>query len=184
MGSEGWSLPHDAPIEIPVSASPAKGSAVAAIRMLSAFENPARVGACSSLHVGRLQSTSRHAAPSRWEVALQSRGARLFHRFVRRRLPLTRQAPETARRISGREAFASRPSTRRSAPEGFYDRFRSRLAAPRTSEAIHRPLGVNHATEKSLAFRFFSPQLAPTSSPPKIPSGGVVALDRRLYELV
>lgn len=34
-------------------------------------------------------------------VALQSSGARLFYRLVLRCLPLTRQAPETARRVPG-----------------------------------------------------------------------------------
>jgi hypothetical protein len=82
------------------------------------------VGASRARHVGRLQSAPRHAAPPGWEVALQSRSTRLFCRFVLRCLSLTRQASEPARRVSGREARASRPSTRRSAPEGFYDRFR------------------------------------------------------------
>jgi len=39
------SLPHVAPIEIPVSASPAKGRVVAAIRMLSTFREPGAWGA-------------------------------------------------------------------------------------------------------------------------------------------
>jgi len=45
-------------------------------------------GAFRACHVGRPQSISRHAAPSRGEVALQSRGRASLYRFVLRCLPL------------------------------------------------------------------------------------------------
>jgi hypothetical protein len=48
----------------------------------------------------RLPSTPRHAVPlGRGDLAIE--GARLWYRFVRRCRPLTRQAPETARRADG-----------------------------------------------------------------------------------
>jgi len=114
------------PIEIPVSASPAKGSVVAAIRMLFTSENPAREPRCRASRVFRLQSAPRYAAPpfSGGGVAIEE---------LAPLLPLRTAEPapddgKPAKRLGVSGAWrlvASRTRTRRSAPEGVYDRFRS-----------------------------------------------------------
>jgi hypothetical protein len=74
--------------------------------MLSISGDPARGRRSSPGHVDRLQSTSRHAAPpSGGSFAIEKYAPLVPLRT--RRLPLTRQAPESARRIGGAGSFHS-----------------------------------------------------------------------------
>lgn len=83
MSSEGWSTFRMTSDLDPRFGFPREGENRRGNQDAFCLPRTRRVVSLFALtHVDRLQSTSRHAAPSRGEVALQSRGARLFDRFV------------------------------------------------------------------------------------------------------